>query len=91
MGARHGKVRLRASHAHDARALTTNGGLGSVVAAGDVAGIGERQHLLRRSRRLSALPHATCRAGFRESRRLRRIALYKDFRKFEEKSKWRAV
>eukprot|EP00964_Phaeocystis_antarctica_P013469 scaffold7371_cov70-Phaeocystis_antarctica.AAC.4 len=50
MGARHGKVRLRASHANDARGLAANGGLGSVVAAGDVAGIGERQHLLRRSR-----------------------------------------
>ena len=72
MAARHGDVRLRASHAHDARALAANGGLGSVVAAGDVAGIGERQNLLRRShRRLSALPHATSHVGFRESRRRR--------------------
>ena len=42
MGTRHGEVRLRAFHAHDARGLAANGGLRNLVAAGDVADIGER-------------------------------------------------
>ena len=42
MGTRHGEVRLRAFHAHDARGLAANGGLGNLVAAGDVTDIGER-------------------------------------------------
>eukprot|EP00964_Phaeocystis_antarctica_P070078 scaffold42639_cov73-Phaeocystis_antarctica.AAC.1 len=59
MAARHGEVRLRMSHAHDARRLAANGGLRNVVAASDVAGIGERQHRLsRRRRRATAPPHA---------------------------------
>ena len=51
MAARHGKVRLRASKAHDARGLATERGFGNVV-AGDVADIGKRQVVwLSRSRR----------------------------------------
>eukprot|EP00964_Phaeocystis_antarctica_P025741 scaffold14490_cov57-Phaeocystis_antarctica.AAC.2 len=41
MAARHGEVRLRMSHANDARRLAADGGLGNVVAASDVAGVGE--------------------------------------------------
>ena len=52
MAARHGDVRLRTRHAHNARGLAADGGLGNVGlsggAPGDVAGIGERQHWLRR-------------------------------------------
>ena len=52
MAARHCKVSLRASKAHDARGLATERGFGNVVAARDVADIGERQVVwLSRSRR----------------------------------------
>eukprot|EP00964_Phaeocystis_antarctica_P124965 scaffold88602_cov64-Phaeocystis_antarctica.AAC.7 len=67
MAARHGEVRLRESHAHDASGLAANGGLGSVVAAGDVADIGKCHHLLSRS--LYRLSVPVCQVGFRESRR----------------------
>ena len=40
MAARHGDVRLRVRHAHDARGLAADGGLGNGGAPGDVAGIG---------------------------------------------------
>ena len=55
MPAGHGKVSLRASKAHDARGVTADGGFRSVIAAGDIADIGECQHLLsiRSSRRLN--------------------------------------
>ena len=38
MAARHGEVRLRMHHTHDARRLAADGGLRNVVAARDVAG-----------------------------------------------------
>ena len=41
MAARHGDVRLRMNHTHDARRLAADGGLRNVIAASDVAGIGE--------------------------------------------------
>ena len=44
VAARHGDVRLRMSHTHDARSLAADGGLRNGDAASDVAGIGERQH-----------------------------------------------
>tara|TARA_B100000795_G_C22366645_1_gene274509 strand:+ start:102 stop:284 length:183 start_codon:yes stop_codon:yes gene_type:complete len=57
MAARDGELRLRVNHAHDARGLAAKGGLRYVVAASDVADIGERQHRLsRRRRRLEVLP-----------------------------------
>eukprot|EP00964_Phaeocystis_antarctica_P013427 scaffold7354_cov59-Phaeocystis_antarctica.AAC.7 len=46
VAARHGEVRLRMNHTHDARRLAADGGLRNVVAASDVAGIGEGQHRL---------------------------------------------
>ena len=47
----HGKVRLRMSHTHDARGFAAEAGFGNVVAAGDVADLGERLVVwLRRSR-----------------------------------------
>ena len=47
VAARHGDVRLRMGHTHDARSLAADGGLRNGDAAPvmtDVAGIGERQH-----------------------------------------------
>eukprot|EP00964_Phaeocystis_antarctica_P096435 scaffold62720_cov59-Phaeocystis_antarctica.AAC.1 len=44
MAARHGDVRLRMSHTHDARRLAADGGLRNGDAASDVASIGEGQH-----------------------------------------------
>ena len=46
VAARHGEVRLRMGHTHDARSLAADGGLRNGDAASDVAGIGERQHWL---------------------------------------------
>ena len=43
---RHGEVRLRMGHTHDARSLAADGGLRNGDAASDVAGLGERQHWL---------------------------------------------
>ena len=56
MAARRGEVRLRVDKAHDARGLAAEAGLGHVVAAGDVADIGERHHRLSRSRRRLGTP-----------------------------------
>ena len=44
------EVSLRVSHTHDARGLAAEAGFGNIVAASDVADIGERQHRLSRSR-----------------------------------------
>eukprot|EP00964_Phaeocystis_antarctica_P052821 scaffold30956_cov61-Phaeocystis_antarctica.AAC.1 len=46
VAARHGEVRLRVGHAHDARGHAAEAGLGDGVTAGDVAHIGEGQHRL---------------------------------------------
>ena len=57
MPAGRGEVSLWASKAHDARRIAADGGFRSIVAASDVADIGERQHRLsRRRRRLEVLP-----------------------------------
>ena len=47
VAARHGDVRLRMSHTHDARSLAADGGLRNGDAASDVAGLGKRQHCRR--------------------------------------------
>eukprot|EP00964_Phaeocystis_antarctica_P016424 scaffold9076_cov68-Phaeocystis_antarctica.AAC.5 len=49
MPAGRGEVSLWASKAHDARGIAADGRFRNVVAAGDVADIGERQHLLSKS------------------------------------------
>eukprot|EP00964_Phaeocystis_antarctica_P060550 scaffold36110_cov65-Phaeocystis_antarctica.AAC.4 len=48
VAARHGEVRLRVGHAHDACGHAAEAGFGDGVAPGDVAHIGEGQHRLSR-------------------------------------------